>query len=79
MHVISLVRPIGKIPSSANYTLLQFFLKEKVRYLAWTCRDPISDSRDPIFSLSRDPMTTFCDSRDPILNFRDLNRVPKTP
>jgi len=31
-----------------------------------------SDSRDTIFSDSRDPMTIYGDSRDP-------NRVPKTP
>jgi len=37
-----------------------------------------ADSRDPIFSDSRDPMTIFADSRDPIFNSRDPNRVPKT-
>jgi len=31
-----------------------------------------SDSRDSIFSDSRNPMIIFADSRDP-------NRVPKTP
>ena len=36
-----------------------------------------SDSRDPIFSDCRDPMIIFYDSRDPILNSRDPNRVPK--
>jgi len=39
----------------------------------------LSDSRDSIFSDSRDPMTIFSDSRDPIFNSRDPNRVPKTP
>jgi len=38
-----------------------------------------SDSRDPIFSYSRDLMITFSDSRDAIFNSRDPNRVPKTP
>jgi len=37
------------------------------------------DSRDPIFSESRDPMIILSDSRDPIFNSRDPNRVPKTP
>jgi len=36
------------------------FFKENVRFSVWTCRDPISDSRDPIFSDSRDPMIIFC-------------------
>jgi len=38
-----------------------------------------SDSRDPIFSNSSDPMIIFSDSRDPIFNSRDPNRVTKTP
>ena len=38
-----------------------------------------SDSRDPILSNSRDPMIIFSDSRDTIFNYRDPNRVPKTP
>jgi len=38
-----------------------------------------SDSRDPIFSDSGDPMIIFSDSRDPIFNSRDPNRVPRTP
>jgi len=38
-----------------------------------------SDSRDPIFPDSRDPMIIFSDSRDLIFNSRDPNRVPKTP
>jgi len=37
-----------------------------------------SDSRDSIFSVSRDPMMIFSD-RDLIFNSRDPNRVPKTP
>jgi len=48
------------------------FFKENVRYPVWTCRDTI-------FSDSRDPMITFFDSRYPILNSTDPNRVPKTP
>ena len=64
------------------------FFKKNVRYLVWTCRDPISlilgtgfcsDSRDPIFSECRDPITIFADSRDPIFNSREQNRVAKTP
>ena len=39
----------------------------------------LSDSIDPIFSDSRDPMIIFSDSRDPIFNSRDPIRVPKTP
>ena len=35
--------------------------------------------RDLIFSCSRDPMTIFADSRHPIFNSKDPNRVPKTP
>jgi len=35
------------------------------------------DSRES--SDSRDPMIIFSDSRDPIFNSRDPNRVPKTP
>jgi len=42
--------------------------KENVRYPVWTCRDPISDSTDPIFSDFRDPMIIFSDSWDPISN-----------
>jgi len=38
-----------------------------------------SDPRDPISFDSRDQMIIFSDSRDPIFNYRDLNRVPKTP
>jgi len=38
-----------------------------------------SDSRDPIFFDSGDPMLTFSDCRDPIFNTRDQNRVPKIP
>jgi len=37
----------------------------------------LSDSRDQIFS-STGPMLIFPDSRDPIFNSRDQNRVPKT-
>jgi len=37
------------------------------------------DSRDLIFSDSRDPMINFSDSRDTIFSSRDPNRVPKTP
>jgi len=46
------------------------FFTENVRYPVWTCRDPI-------FSDSRDPMIILFDPRDPILNSRDPNRVPK--
>jgi len=46
-----------------------FFLKENVRYPVWTCRDPM-------FSDSVDPMIILSDSRDPIFNSRDPNRVP---
>jgi len=38
-----------------------------------------SDSRDPLFFDSRDPMVILTDSRDPISNSRDPNRVPKIP
>jgi len=38
-----------------------------------------SDSRDTLFSDFRDPMIIFSDTRDPIWNSRDPNRVPKTP
>jgi len=38
-----------------------------------------SDSRDPIFFDSKDPMMIFADSRNPIFNSRDPNWVPKTP
>jgi len=38
-----------------------------------------SDSRAPILFYSRDLMMIFSDSRDPIFNSRDSNRVPKTP
>jgi len=37
-----------------------------------------SDSRDPIFYVSRDPVLIFSDSRGPIFNSRDPNLVPKT-
>jgi len=39
----------------------------------------LSDSGDPIFFYSGHPMMIFSDSRDPIFNSRDQNRVPKTP
>jgi len=38
-----------------------------------------SDSRHLILSDSRDLMTIFADSRDPIFNCKDPNQVPKTP
>jgi len=37
------------------------------------------NSRDPIFSDSRYLMIIFSDSRNPIFNSRDPNRVPETP
>jgi len=39
----------------------------------------LSDSRDPIFSDSKDLMIIFSVSSDPIFNSGDPNRVPKTP
>jgi len=39
----------------------------------------LSDSKDPIFYDSWDPMIIFSDSRDPIFNSRDPIRVSKTP
>jgi len=39
----------------------------------------LSDSKDPIFSVSSDQMMIFSDSKDPIFNSRDLNQVPKKP
>jgi len=50
----------------------QVFFKENVRYPVWT-------GRGPVFSDSRDPMRFFFDSRGPIFNSRDPNRVPETP
>jgi len=41
-------------------------------------RPDFSDPRDPIFSDSGDTII-FSDCRDPIFNYRDPNRVPKTP
>jgi len=38
-----------------------------------------SKSRDPFFSDSGKRIIIFSDPRDPIFNFRDPNRVPKTP
>jgi len=38
-----------------------------------------SDSRDPIFSDSRNLMIIFSDYKDTIFNSRDPNRVPKSP
>jgi len=62
-----------------EYIIAGFF-KENVRYPVWICRDPISlILGDPIFADFRDPMIIFSDSRDPIWNSRDPNRVPKTP
>jgi len=43
------------------------------------CKDPIFNSRDPVFFDSRDPMMIFSDCKDPIFNSRDPNRVPKMP
>jgi len=51
---------------------MQGFFKENVRYPIWIFRDPI-------FSDSSDPMVIFSDSRDPIFNSKELNRVPKAP
>jgi len=45
---------------------------ENVRYPVWT-------GRGPVFSDSRDPMRFFFDSRGPIFNSRDPNRVSETP
>jgi len=42
-------------------------------------RPDFSDSRDPIFPDSREPLIIFSDSRDSIFNSRDPNRVPETP
>jgi len=35
------------------------------------------DLQGPHFSDSRNPMMIFADSRDPVFNSRDPNRVPK--
>jgi len=43
---------------------MSVFFKENMRYPVWTCSDPISVSKDPIFSASRDTMMIFSDSRD---------------
>jgi len=54
----------GGISTEVTYSLYskQVFFKENVRHPAWTCRDPMIDSRDP--------MINFSDSRDP-------HQVPK--
>jgi len=36
------------------------------------------DSKDPIYSDSRDPLIILSDFRDPIFNSVDPNRVPKS-
>jgi len=38
-----------------------------------------SDYKDPIFFDSSDPVMIFIECRDPIFNYRNPNRVPKTP
>jgi len=48
-----------------SFHLGQVFFKENVKYPVWICRDPI-------FSDFRNPMIIFSDFREP-------NRVPKTP
>ena len=63
---------MANLASLFNSHMRPAFFKENVRY-------PVCTYRDPIFSVSRDPMTIFSDSRDPIFNSRDANRVPKTP
>jgi len=52
--------------------LSSFFCKENVRHSVLICRDSI-------FSDFRDPLIVFFNSRDPIFNSRDPNRVTKTP
>jgi len=42
-------------------------------------RSDFSDSKDPIFSDSRDPLIIFSDSKDPIFNTMDPNQVLKRP
>ena len=37
-----------------------------------------SNCKDQMFPDFRDPMKIFSESRDPIFNSRDANRVPKT-
>jgi len=39
----------------------------------------ISDSRDLIFSDSKNPMIIFYESRNSIFHSKDPKRVPKTP
>jgi len=48
------------------------FFKENIRYPVWT-------RWDPIFSDSGNPIIIFSNSKDPIFNSTDLNRVPETP
>jgi len=62
-----------------NKCLIQFFLRKMLGTRYGPVGTRFSDSRDPIFSNSRNLMIIFCDSRDPIFNSRDPNRVPKTP
>jgi len=57
------------IGNNLDSKLYSSFFKENVRYLVWTW---FLDSRDTIFSDSRDTIIIFADSRD-------LNRVPNTP
>jgi len=59
-----------KINNHFNYVFADFF-KDIVKYLVWTFRDPIS--------LILGTRMILSDYRDPILNSRDPNRLPKTP
>jgi len=72
LEVSSLNVKVGFLCVTHYLCVKQVFLKENVRYPVWICRDPI-------FSDFRDPMIIFSDSRDPIWNSRDPNRVPKMP
>jgi len=71
---VSVVREFKFENSVFNFCFRAAFFSRKVlgtRYGPVSCRDPIV--------YDRDPMIIFSDSRDPIFNSRDPNRVPEIP
>jgi len=54
-----------------------FFLRKMLGTRYDSVGTDFSDSRDPIFFDSRDPMMIFSDSRDPIFNSRDPKTLKK--
>jgi len=56
----AVVKGTGGWTGGCLMNIITVFLRKQLRYLAWTCRNLISDSRDLVFSDIRDLMIIFC-------------------